>query len=302
MTDSVRKLARELKQFLKTAASEDLLAVSALAQQSVPQDVASGSPKEPAGASPVAKEIAGSSKASAPTENSTQMASGSTLEVSFARAAAPVSTMTQDKTTALNQLADTIKACQRCPLGATRLNAVPGEGNVNATVMFIGEGPGFDEDRQGRPFVGRAGQLLTKMILAMGLTREEVYIANIAKCHPMTDPLHPEKHGNDRAPNAQEIACCRKYIEQQIAIISPKYVVALGGVAAKALISDAASLGALRGKFHNLHLDSVELKTPVQILATYHPAALLRNPNWKKDAWADLQLVMDKLGLKGARK
>ena len=209
---------------------------------------------------------------------------------------------TADKTAALKALADTISHCMRCPLGATRLNAVPGEGNVNAAVMFVGEGPGFDEDRQGRPFVGRAGQLLTKMILAMGLTREEVFIANIAKCHPMTDPLHPEKHGNDRAPNAEEIACCRKYIEPQIAIICPKYVIALGGVAAKALIGDAGSLGALRGKFHNLHLDSVELQKPVQIIATFHPAALLRNPNWKKDAWQDLQMVMDKLGLKGARK
>lgn len=207
-----------------------------------------------------------------------------------------------DKTAALAELAEVIKTCSRCPLGATRLHAVPGEGNVNADVMFVGEGPGFDEDRQGRPFVGRAGQLLDKMILAMGLTREKVFIANIAKCHPMVDPLHPEKHGNDRAPNAQEIACCRKYIEQQIAIVCPKYVVALGGVAAKALISDVSSLGALRGKFHNLHLDSVELSKPVQIIATYHPAALLRNPNWKKDAWQDLQMVMDKLGLKGARK
>ena len=207
-----------------------------------------------------------------------------------------------DKTRALDELAQVIKSCTRCPLGSTRINAVPGEGNVNADVMFVGEGPGFDEDRQGRPFVGRAGQLLDKMILAMGLTREKVFIANIAKCHPMTDPLHPEKHGNDRAPNAQEIACCRKYIEQQIAIVCPKYVVALGGVAAKALISDASSLGALRGKFHTLHLDSVDLPKPVQIIATFHPAALLRNPNWKKDAWQDLQMVMDKLGLKGARK
>ena len=206
------------------------------------------------------------------------------------------------KTAALAELAETIKACTRCPLGATRLNAVPGEGNVNADVMFVGEGPGFDEDRQGRPFVGRAGQLLDKMIVAMGLTREQVFIANIAKCHPMTDPLHPEKHGNDRAPNAEEIACCRKYIEKQISIICPKYVIALGGVAAKALIADAKSLGALRGKFYDLHLDSVTLPRPVKILATFHPAALLRNPGWKKDAWTDLQLVMDELGLKGARK
>ena len=132
----------------------------------------------------------------------------------------------------------------------------------------------------------------------MGLKREDVFIANIAKCHPMVNPADPEAHGNDRAPNAEEIAVCRKFIERQIAAISPKYVVALGGVASKALISDTKSLGALRGKFHLLHLDSVELKTPVKILATYHPAALLRNPNWKKDAWADLQMVMAEMGLK----
>ncbi|MBR4355991.1 MAG: uracil-DNA glycosylase [Elusimicrobiaceae bacterium] len=209
----------------------------------------------------------------------------------------PVMTTSQ-KQTALNELAQTINQCSRCPLGATRLHAVPGEGNVDADLMFVGEGPGYDEDRQGRPFVGRAGQLLDKMIAAMGLTREQVFIANIAKCHPMTDPQHPEKHGNDRAPNAGEIACCRKYLEQQIAIICPKYIVALGGVSAKALISDAKSLGALRGQFYNLTLDSVQLPRPVQVLATFHPAALLRNPNWKKDAWKDLQMVMAKLGLK----
>ena len=196
------------------------------------------------------------------------------------------------------QIAEEIKACHRCPLGATRLNAVPGEGNPNATLMFIGEGPGFDEDHKGRPFIGRAGQLLDKMIAAMGLKREDVFIGNIAKCHPMVNPENPEAHGNDRAPNAGEIAVCRKFIERQIAAISPKYVVALGGVAAKALISDTNSLGALRGKFHLLHLDSVELKKPVKIIATYHPAALLRNPNWKKDAWADLQMVMAEMGLK----
>lgn len=208
---------------------------------------------------------------------------------------------TAQKTAALAELSETIKNCSRCPLGATRINAVPGEGNVDADLMFIGEGPGFDEDRQGRPFVGRAGQLLDKMIAAMGLKREEVFIANIAKCHPMTDPLHPEKHGNDRAPNAAEIACCRKYLEQQIAIICPKYIVALGGVSAKALISDAKSLGALRGKFYDLSLDSVKLPRNVKILATFHPAALLRNPNWKKDAWADLKMVMAELGLIGAK-
>ncbi len=294
MGDSLRSLAGDFKRFLAAQDEEELLDIS---RPHAEENLL------PATVLPVQTVQAQAGVSVVP-----KMAENSTLTVDFPRAATanvptPEPAMNKtDKTAALQELAEVIKSCTRCPLGATRLNAVPGEGNVNADVMFVGEGPGFDEDRQGRPFVGRAGQLLDKMILAMGLTRENVFIANIAKCHPMTDPLHPEKHGNDRAPNAQEIACCRKYIEQQIAIVCPKYVVALGGVAAKALISDAGSLGALRGKFHTLHLDSVELPKPVQIIATFHPAALLRNPNWKKDAWQDLQMVMDKLGLKGARK
>ena len=287
MADSLRGLAGDFKRFLAAQEEDELLDVSC------PREVAETLP-------PVS--VPGTGVYVAP-----KMAENSTLRVDFPRAEKPTAPEETpmnktDKTRALQELAEVIQTCTRCPLGATRLNAVPGEGNVNADVMFVGEGPGFDEDRQGRPFVGRAGQLLDKMILAMGLAREQVFIANIAKCHPMVDPLHPDKHGNDRAPNAQEIACCRKYIEQQIAIVCPKYVVALGGVAAKALISDASSLGALRGKFHSLHLDNAELPKPVQIIATFHPAALLRNPNWKKDAWKDLQMVMDKLGLKGARK
>ena len=295
MGDSLRKLAGDVKRFLAAQDEDELLDISR--------------PRAAADLPPATSLPVQTAHAQAGVSVAPKMAENSTLIVDFPHAKQPttppepeLAMKKQDKTAALNELAEVIKSCTRCPLGATRLHAVPGEGNVNADVMFVGEGPGFDEDRQGRPFVGRAGQLLDKMILAMGLTRENVFIANIAKCHPMTDPLHPEKHGNDRAPNAQEIACCRKYIEQQIAIVCPKYVVALGGVAAKALISDAGSLGALRGKFHNLHLDSVELPKPVQILATFHPAALLRNPNWKKDAWQDLQMVMDKLGLKGARK
>lgn len=288
-SDSLRRLAADFKQFLAAQDEEDIIPAVA--------------PKRAAAVVSVSKTV--NSHALPP------MKEGETLTVEFVKANSreTVSMATTEdamntaqKTKALEELAETIRNCSRCPLGSTRINAVPGEGNIDTDVMFVGEGPGFDEDRQGRPFVGRAGKLLDRMIAAMGLTREKVFIANIAKCHPMTDPLHPEKHGNDRAPNAQEIACCRKYIEQQIAIICPKYVIALGGVAAKSLISDAKSLSALRGRFYNLHLDSVELPRPVQIIATFHPAALLRNPGWKKDAWNDLQLVMDALGLKGARK
>lgn len=290
--NSLRRLASELKHFLQAQDEDEFIHTSA------PQ--------------------AAAARVSRASKSAPQMQEDSTLTIDFPRAHAqaakntpetapapqpqqPLMTTAQ-KQESLRELAQTIKNCSRCPLGAMRLNAVPGEGNVDAELMFVGEGPGYDEDRQGRPFVGRAGQLLDKMIIAMGLTREQVFIANIAKCHPMTDPQHPEKHGNDRAPNAGEIACCRKYLEQQIAIICPKYIVALGGVSAKALISDAKSLGALRGQFYNLHLDSVRLPRPVQILATFHPAALLRNPNWKKDAWKDLQMVMAKLGLKGLAK
>lgn len=304
--NSLSRLAAEFKNFLAAQDEDEFIATAAATPAAV--SVASVQPQEPA-------------QTAVP-----PMPEGETLTVEFPRARAreqaaspapvqapaaketfspqqdPVLMNTAQKTAALAELADTIKNCSRCPLGATRINAVPGEGNVDADLMFIGEGPGFDEDRQGRPFVGRAGQLLDKMIAAMGLKREQVFIANIAKCHPMTDPLHPEKHGNDRAPNAGEIACCRKYLEQQIAVICPKYIVALGGVSAKALISDAKSLGALRGRFYDLSLDSVKLPRPVKILATFHPAALLRNPGWKKDAWIDLQMVMAELGLKGASK
>ncbi len=297
--DSLRRLASDLKNFLAAQDEDEFISAAAPSRAAA---VVSPAPSE---------------AASLP-----KMPEGETLTVEFPRAKARVQAAatvqpqepavtsvsesslmtTAQKKAALAELAETIKNCTRCPLGSTRLNAVPGEGNVDADLMFVGEGPGFDEDRQGRPFVGRAGQLLDKMIAAMGLAREQVFIANIAKCHPMTDPLHPEKHGNDRAPNAEEIACCRKYIERQISIVCPKYVVALGGVSAKALIADAKSLGALRGKFYDLKLDSVTLPRPVKILATFHPAALLRNPGWKKDAWIDLQMVMAELGLKGAKK
>ena len=303
--NSLSQLAGELKHFLQSCDEDEFVTTAA-----APVKAAAEISRTPARETTPAVASAPAMK-----ENSTLTIEFSARTAPRPAAVTPRSTQPTDnlqektpmlttaqKQAALQELAETIKQCSRCPLGATRLNAVPGEGNVDTELMFIGEGPGYDEDRQGRPFVGRAGQLLDKMIAAMGLTREQVFIANIAKCHPMTDPQHPEKHGNDRAPNAGEIACCRKYLEQQIAIICPKYIVALGGVSAKALISDAKSLGALRGQFYNLHLDSVDLPRPVQILATFHPAALLRNPGWKKDAWKDLQLVMAKLGLKGASK
>ena len=205
-----------------------------------------------------------------------------------------------DKAEEISHIAQLISSCQKCELGKTRIKAVPGEGNINAEIMFVGEGPGFDEDRQGRPFVGRAGQLLDKIITAMGFTRQEVFIANIVKCHPMTDPSNPDKHGNDRAPNSDEIAVCRKYIEQQIKVISPKYVVALGKIAAQTLISEDIPTASMRGKIYDLKLSCTELDKPVKIMATYHPAALLRNPGWKKEAWAHLKGLLAAMGRKPA--
>lgn len=317
--DSLRGLASDLKTFLAgheeddfitAAATQAAVAVSACEEESAPA-VPSQDIQDPALRREYKDTLTvqfvrdAASAAQTPAQTQTPAAQ-ETLRADApeffeeSKPQEPIMT-TAEKTAALAELAETIKTCRRCPLGATRINAVPGEGNPDARLMFIGEGPGYEEDRQGRPFVGRAGQLLDKMIAAMGLKREEVFIANIAKCHPMTDPTNPDLHGNDRAPNSGEIASCRKYLEQQIAIILPEYVVALGGVSAKALIADTKSLGALRGKFHNLHLDTAELKRPVKILATYHPAALLRNPGWKKDAWADLQMVMAEMGLKPAK-
>ncbi len=207
-----------------------------------------------------------------------------------------VKTAVKDKAAALAELTEQIKKCTRCELGKTRIKAVPGEGNINTKLMFIGEGPGFDEDRQGRPFVGRAGQLLDKIIAAMGFKREEVFIANMVKCHPMKEPNNPEKHGNDRAPNQEEIALCRRYIEQQIAIISPDFIVALGSVAARSLIKDVPTFSSIRGKIYDLDLTYATPAKPIKILATFHPAALLRNPAWKKDAWADLKILLAAMG------
>ena len=309
MKDSVRALAAEFKQFLSTREEDDLMPAAysqAAAHVSTPKTAAAPAPAQDHLTIEFVREKKKKAQTPVPpaanaAENNASNGAADTQD-NILNTSQPIyqenPMSSAEKQALLDEIAEEIKSCKRCPLCKTRLNAVPGEGNPNATLMVIGEGPGFDEDHQGRPFIGRAGQLLDKMIAAMGLKREDVFIGNIAKCHPMVNPENPEAHGNDRAPNAVEIAVCRKFIERQIAAISPKYIVALGGVAAKALISDTKSLGALRGKFHLLHLDSVELKAPVKILATYHPAALLRNPNWKKDAWADLQMVMAEMGLK----
>lgn len=176
-----------------------------------------------------------------------------------------------DATNELDKYYQEICNCLACPLGQTRKKFVFGVGNPNATVMLVGEGPGADEDEQGIPFVGRAGQLLTKILEAIKFRREEVYIANIVKCRPP---------GN-RTPNPVEIETCIPYLHKQIEIIQPKMILCLGTTAATSLLGKKESLGAMRNKVHQVG----EIKAVV----TYHPAALLRNPNWKKDCWADVQ-------------
>lgn len=187
----------------------------------------------------------------------------------------------------LEQMHKMVLKCKACPLGLTRLNAVFGEGRDKAKLMFIGEGPGFVEDHKGRPFVGPAGDLLTKMIIAMGQKREDTYITNIVKCHPMIDASNPERRSNDRKPTQEEADCCRQYLNKQIEIIQPKIIVSLGAVAAQILIETTATISSLRGKFYDY-----PPKPEIKIMPTYHPSALLRNPDWKPKAWADLKMVM----------
>jgi DNA polymerase len=155
-------------------------------------------------------------------------------------------------------------------------------------LVFVGEAPGYEEDRQGLAFVGRAGQLLTRMIAAMGLIREQVFICNVLKCRPP---------GN-RDPSADEILACSPFLRRQLAIIEPEVLVALGAPAAKTLLNTSESIGKLRGRFHDYYLSGTTGEGPaIPLMPTYHPAYLLRNPAEKRKAWEDLQMVMYLLGL-----
>lgn len=170
-------------------------------------------------------------------------------------------------------LEQTVKVCTLCELHQTRTQTVFGVGNQNAELLVIGEAPGHDEDLQGEPFVGRAGQLLTAMLLAIGLQRDDVYIANILKCRPP----------DNRDPEASEIESCSNYLRRQIELIQPKAIFAVGRVAAQALLNSTETVGALRGKQHSYD--------GVPVIASYHPAYLLRKPTEKRKAWQDLQLL-----------
>lgn len=173
----------------------------------------------------------------------------------------------------LGEIRQVLGDCTRCKLHPHRTQIVFGVGDPQADLVFVGEAPGADEDAQGEPFVGRAGQLLTRMIEAIGLRREEVYICNVLKCRPP---------GN-RTPEADEIASCEPFLIAQLKALEPKLICALGGVAVSALLKTKTPLSKLRGGFHDYH--------GIPLLVTYHPAYLLRNPNEKKSAWQDLQTL-----------
>lgn len=167
--------------------------------------------------------------------------------------------------------------CTRCPLCRTRTHIVFGEGDPRARLVFVGEGPGYEEDQSGRPFVGPAGQLLTRIIAAMNLSREAVYICNIVKCRPP---------GN-RNPEPGEIACCLPFLQRQVAAIRPQVICALGSVAAKTLLETDAPISRLRGRFHSAW--------GIPVMPTFHPAFLLRNAEKKREVWSDVQMIMQRL-------
>ncbi len=188
----------------------------------------------------------------------------------------PASNGKKNKYRSLGGHEKAICECQLCPLGATRTNFVYGVGNPKADVMFIGEAPGRDEDLKGEPFVGRAGQLLDKILAAIDFKREDVYIANILKCRPP----------NNRDPQPDEMQKCMPYLMEQIRMIKPKIICALGRISAQALLETSTPLGKLRRQWHDFH--------GIPFIVTYHPAALLRFANYKRDTWEDVQMLRAK--------
>ena len=175
--------------------------------------------------------------------------------------------------TDLNDLYEQSKTCRKCRLADTRTNYVFGEGNPEAKIVVIGEAPGAEEDAQGRPFVGRSGKLLDKILEAIGFSRDDVFICNIIKCRPPAN----------RNPHADEISCCMPWLNAQLALLNPAVLLLLGKVAANTLLDNKQSMGNLRGKIIRWN--------GYDVIVTYHPAALLRNPNWKRQCWDDVRML-----------
>lgn len=197
-----------------------------------------------------------------------------------AQAAAPATPQETMPPDAWQTLKQEVSTCRRCPLHETRTQTVFGVGAENADWMLIGEAPGFEEDRRGEPFVGRAGQLLDRMLKAIGFAREEVYIANVVKCRPP----------DNRNPAPEEVLQCDNYLRRQIELIRPQIIIALGGVAMSALLNEQTPVGKMRGRVHTLP------GADIPVVVTYHPAYLLRAPTQKRAAWEDLQLACRTVG------
>ncbi len=187
----------------------------------------------------------------------------------------------------LEKIVEEVKQCCKCGLGNSRINPVPGEGNPNADIVFVGEAPGAEEDKQGIPFVGRAGKKLDDIIKAMGLTRDDVFICNILKCRPP---------GN-RDPKIEEVEKCFPYLKRQLKAIQPKVIIALGAHAARNLLNTTAPIGRLRGRFHDYYVN--DESEPIKLMPTYHPSYLIRN--YTRDArakvWEDIKKVMQLVDL-----
>jgi len=278
MTEALAAL-RGYVHFLREREGVRQIRLTPAAQQGLAR-LAAGSPRPPGDGSVVA--------AAVPSDGAFPATSRPPLSPAAATSEPSLEVPGSTKAEQLRHLGERASVCVKCPhLAARRHTVVFGVGDPDAKLMFIGEGPGEDEDLQGEPFVGRAGQLLTKMILAMGLTREQVYIANILKCRPDMPPGAP---GN-RKPTKQEMETCVPYLRAQIDVIKPGVMVALGATAVEGLLGPVGSVGSLRGKF-------LEFRgTP--LMPTYHPSYLLRNQSntEKRKVWEDLLKVMERLDM-----
>lgn len=245
----------------------------------LPRIVRAPTPLERPGESPIAHADAA---APVPITSQSLIQENTPAAVSPAKPVAPTSEPLSraDRISQLQVMSDRVAACTRCDeLARTRTKTVFGVGDPQAKILFIGEAPGADEDRQGEPFVGRAGQLLTKIIEACQLKREQVYICNILKCRPP----------DNRTPLPDECTHCREYLDSQLRIINPEYIVCWGAVAAQNLLAETSSIGKLRGKFFR--------HGAAKVLCTYHPSYLLRNPAAKKDVWDDMKFLFADMGI-----
>jgi uracil-DNA glycosylase len=268
-----------LTEFYRRPVDPELLAAETVStdRQELGATLSSGAPS----IRQLSGERVGSQAASQPDLHATQEGPPIPVRKSIST---PSQAAAADRAAALEVIREDIGDCTRCALHKDRHHIVFGDGSPAARLMFVGEGPGADEDAQGLPFVGRAGQLLNNMIGAMGLKREEVYIANVVKCRPP---------GN-RTPEPDEANTCVQFLFRQIDVVRPQVLVALGATAATYLLGQRQPLAGLRGRVHAYR--------GMQLIVTYHPAYLLRDPRQKKEAWADLQIAMKELGLKPSAK